>query len=75
MSRLLSKILPRSDLFCDLVKYVESALQRTYADSIPKYIYEDLVAASDYATKSGKPASLLAALYFGAELIVPEIYG
>ena len=70
----MSKSLPRRDLFCELVKYVESALQRSYADFIPKYVYEDLVAASDYAAKSGKPARLLAALYFGAELIVPEIY-
>ena len=65
--------IPHCKLFKELVEYVETVLQRSYSKFIPEYICEKLNQAISYAKKQGK-LGLLAALYFGSELIMPLIY-
>lgn len=61
------------ELFMGLVDFVETVLQRSYSKFIPGYICEKLNEAIEYAKGEGQ-LGLLAALYFGSELIVPQIY-
>ena len=65
--------IPHRELFKDLVEFVETVLQRSYSKFIPTYICEKLNQAMGYTTEQGQ-LGLLAALYFGSELIVPQIY-
>ena len=65
--------IPHRELFTDLVEFVETVLQRSYSKFIPSYICEKLKVAIEMCQGLGK-LGLLAALYFGSELIVPEIY-
>jgi len=65
--------IPHSELFKDLLEWVETVLQRSYGKFIPSYICEKLKQAISMCQSLGK-LGLLAALYFGSELIVPEIY-
>jgi len=65
--------IPHPELFRELVQFVETTLQRSYGKFIPSYICEELNQATDHARNLG-PVGLLAALYFGSELIVPQIY-
>ena len=61
------------ELFKGLIKSMETVLQRSYSQFIPAYICEKLIQANEYAILQGR-LGLLAALYFGSELIVPQIY-
>lgn len=61
------------ELFKDLVDFVETVLQRSYSKFIPNYICNKLNEAIEHAKSEGQ-LGLLAALYFGSELIVPQIY-
>ena len=65
--------IPHRELFTDLVEFVETVLQRSYSKFIPSYICDKLRVAIKMCQGLGK-LGLLAALYFGSELIVPEIY-
>ena len=59
---------PHRELFKQLVEFVETVLQRSYGKFIPGYICEKLNQAIEYAKGQGR-LGLLAALYFGSELI------
>ena len=65
--------IPHRQLFIELVELLETKLARSYSKFIPDYICEKLTHAIEESTKNGK-LGLLAILYFGSELIVPQIY-
>lgn len=65
--------IPHRQLFIELVELLETKLARSYSKFIPDYICEKLTHAIEESTKHGK-LGLLAILYFGSELIVPQIY-
>ena len=65
--------IPHRQLFIELVELLETKLARSYAKFIPNYICEKLIQAIEESMKHGK-LGLLAILYFGSELIVPQIY-
>lgn len=65
--------IPHRQLFMELVELLESKLARSYSKFIPNYICEKLTHAIEASIKHGK-LGLLAILYFGSELIVPQIY-
>ncbi len=64
---------PHRDLFKGLVEFLETVLQRSYSRSIPRDICEKLNQAINYARGCGR-LGLLSVLYFGSELIVPDVY-
>jgi SAM-dependent methyltransferase len=64
---------PHRELFRGLVEFLETVLQRSYSRFIPKDICEKLNQAIDYARGCGR-LGLLSVLYFGSELIVPDVY-
>jgi SAM-dependent methyltransferase len=65
--------IPHRQLFIDLVELLETKLARSYSKFIPDYICEKLTQAIEVSIEHGK-LGLLAILYFGSELIVPQIY-
>lgn len=65
--------IPHRQLFIELVELLETKLARSYSKFIPDYICAKLTHAIEESTKHGK-LGLLAILYFGSELIVPQIY-
>ena len=65
--------IPHRQLFSELVELLETKLARSYIKFIPDYICEKLNQAIEESMKHGK-LGLLAMLYFGSELIVPQIY-
>ncbi len=65
--------IPHRQLFVELVELLETKLARSYSKFIPDYICEKLTHAVEESTKHGK-LGLLAILYFGSELIVPQMY-
>ena len=65
--------IPHRQLFVEFVEMLETKLARSYAKFMPDYICAQLQLAIEESTKHGK-LGLLAILYFGSELIVPEIY-
>ncbi|KAK1737226.1 methyltransferase domain-containing protein [Skeletonema marinoi] len=65
--------IPHRQLFIELVELLETKLARSYSKFIPDYICEKLTHAIEESMKHGK-LGLLAILYFGSELIVPQIY-
>jgi hypothetical protein len=64
---------PHRDLFKGLVEFLETVLQRSYSRFIPRDICEKLNQAINYARGCGR-LGLLSVLYFGSELIVPDMY-
>lgn len=65
--------IPHRQLFVEFVELLETKLARSYSKFMPDYICAQLQLAIEESTKHGK-LGLLAILYFGSELIVPEIY-
>lgn len=65
--------IPHKALFVDLLEFVEQKLQRSYVKFIPGYICKEMNDAVTSCVTEGM-MGLLALLYFGSELIVPNIY-
>lgn len=59
-------------LFQRFVKNLEKQKDASYTDMVPDYIVRPFIDAMDKASKD--PIELAAALYFGSELIVPQLY-
>lgn len=75
ISRKSVEFVTHRDLFIDLVRFLETTLNNSYSNKMSalKHIPEPMNQAIDFAREQGQ-LGLLAALYFGSELIVPTIY-
>ncbi len=66
--------IPHTELFLEMVTYLEHRIKCSYRDFVPQNILSIQKDAAKEVAANGKIGQL-AGLYFGSELIVPKLYG